>query len=86
MIAHDEEHNTDLVRTLDAYLQANGSKTSAAELLHLQRRSVYYRLERIEEMLGRSLDQPLHRARLFVALRANELLETRSRILGRQAV
>lgn len=78
LIAHDQEHRSDLVRTLDAYLQANGSKTTAAQLLHLQRRSIYYRLERIEQLLGRSIDSPTQRARLYVALRANELLETRA--------
>lgn len=79
LIAHDQEHASELVRTLDAYLQANGSKTTAAQILHLQRRSIYYRIEKIERLLGRSIDSPTHRARLFVALRANELLESRSR-------
>lgn len=78
LIAHDENHNSDLVKTLDAYLQANGSKTAAAQMLHLQRRSIYYRLERIEELLGRSIDLPAQRARLYVALRGNELLEIRA--------
>ena len=79
LIAHDQAHHSDLVRTLDAYLQANGSKTTAAQLLHLQRRSIYYRLEKIEGLLGRSIDSPTQRARLYVALRGNELLETRLR-------
>jgi purine catabolism regulator len=79
LIAHDEQHKSDFVHTLDAYLQSNGSKTTAAQLLHLQRRSIYYRLERIEELLGRSIDSPTQRARLYVALRGNELLETRMR-------
>jgi purine catabolism regulator len=45
-----------------------------AQKLHLQRRSVYYRLERIEQLLGRSLDDPEQRVRLYVALRAHEML------------
>jgi purine catabolism regulator len=75
LLAYDEEHNAELVRTLDAYLQTNGSKSATAERLHLQRRSVYYRLTRIEELLGRSIDEPAGRAGLYVALRGRELLE-----------
>jgi PucR family transcriptional regulator, purine catabolism regulatory protein len=74
LIAYDAAHNADLVRTLDAYLQANGSKIATASLLHLRRRSVYYRLERLEQTLGYSIDAPDRRARLYVALRGRELL------------
>ena len=76
LIGYDAEHNAELVRTLDAYLQANGSKIATASLLHLRRRSVYYRLERLEQILGHSIDAPDRRARLYVALRARELLGT----------
>jgi purine catabolism regulator len=75
LVAYDEEHNAELVRTLDAYLQANGSKSAAAHRLHLQRRSVYYRLTRIEELLGHSIDDPARRVQLYVALRGRELLD-----------
>ena len=78
LIGYDAEHNSELVRTLDAYLQANGSKIATASLLHLRRRSVYYRLERLERILGHSIDAPDRRARLYVALRARELLGTRA--------
>ena len=74
LIAYDAGHSSDLVRTLDAFLQANGNKEAMAGLLHLRRRSVYYRLERIEQVLGASLDEPDRRARLYVAMRARELL------------
>jgi purine catabolism regulator len=82
LIAHDESHNSELIATLDAYLQSNGSKAAAAQLLHLQRRSVYYRLTRIEELLGRDIDTPSNRARLFLALRAREMLDARPLITG----
>lgn len=77
LIAYDEEHNAELVRTLDAYLQANGNKIATAEILFLRRRSVYYRLERIEQILGCSIDSPDRRGRLYLALRARELLNDR---------
>lgn len=74
LVAYDERHSSDLLRTLDAFLQANGNKQLMGQLLHLRRRSVYYRLERIEQVLGCSLDRPDRRARLYVALRGRELL------------
>lgn len=79
LISYDESHNADLLRTLDAFLQTNGNKQSMGRVLHLRRRSVYYRLERIERLLGDSLDTPDRRARLYLALRARELL-TESRL------
>ena len=75
LIAYDAEHNSALLATLDAFLQANGNKASTADALYLQRRSVYYRLTRIEELLGRSLEPADHRVRLYLALRAREVLE-----------
>jgi PucR family transcriptional regulator, purine catabolism regulatory protein len=76
LIAYDAEHNSELLGTLDAFLQTNGSKAATAEALYLQRRSVYYRLTRIEELLGRSLELADHRVRLYLALRAREVLES----------
>jgi purine catabolism regulator len=75
LIAYDEQHSSYLLKTLDAFLQVNGNKQQMCSLLHLRRRSVYYRLERIEQLLGYSLDLPDRRARLYVALRGHELLD-----------
>jgi purine catabolism regulator len=84
LVGYDASHNADLVRTLDAYLQANGNKIATAEILHLRRRSVYYRLDRIEQVLGHSVDSPDRRARLYVALRARELLRDRPMMTARR--
>jgi purine catabolism regulator len=74
LIEHDERQNSELLQTLDAYLRANGNKIATAKTLQLQRRSVYYRLERIEQLLGSSVDDPELRVRLYVALRGREML------------
>jgi purine catabolism regulator len=78
LIAYDDEHRSDLLKTLDVYLLNNGSKAAAAQALYLQRRSIYYRLDKIEELLGRSIEPADHRVRLYLALRALEVLEARS--------
>jgi purine catabolism regulator len=78
LLTYDEQHHSDLVNTLDAYLQNNGSKAATASALYLQRRSVYYRLTRIEQLLGRSIEPAAHRVRLYLALRAHEVLQART--------
>jgi purine catabolism regulator len=75
LIAGDDRLSLDLIETLDAFLRCNGSKTATAEALHLQRRSVYYRLDRIERLLQRPLQDPEQRVRWYIALRAREMLD-----------
>jgi PucR family transcriptional regulator, purine catabolism regulatory protein len=77
LIRYDHDHSSELLHTLDAYLQNNGSKAATADALFLQRRSVYYRLTRIEQLLERSIDRPENRMRIYLALRALEVLESR---------
>lgn len=55
-----------LVETLRAYLDHAGSSPATAEALHLHRTSLYYRLERIEEIAG--VDLADGRTRLLLHL------------------
>ncbi|MCZ3388612.1 MAG: helix-turn-helix domain-containing protein [Actinomycetia bacterium] len=64
-----------MVVTLQALLAENGSKTAAAQRLSVERRTVYYRVDRITEILGRDLGNPETRLRLELAVRAWESLE-----------
>ena len=77
LLEHDRAHGAHLVATLQALLAENGSKTAAAKRLGVERRTVYYRVERITEILGRDLDSSETRLRLELALRAWESLEPR---------
>ena len=43
---------SELLRTLKVYLDHDGSKQIAAQQLFIVRQSLYYRLEKIEELLG----------------------------------
>jgi PucR family transcriptional regulator, purine catabolism regulatory protein len=52
---HDDEHGSAYLRTLAAFLQCFGNITDAAELLSVHQNTVRYRIEKIEEMLGRSM-------------------------------
>ncbi|MEV4257229.1 helix-turn-helix domain-containing protein, partial [Spirillospora sp. NPDC049652] len=66
---YDEEHNADLLPTLETFLQHSGSWTRCAERLHLHVNSVRYRIQRIEELTGRDLSTLEDRVDFFLALR-----------------
>jgi purine catabolism regulator len=75
LLDHDARRTVRLLPTLRAYLDTGGSKAESARALHLGRRSLYHRLERISRLLGHDLDNPDARLRLTLALRGLELLQ-----------
>ncbi|WP_021594209.1 PucR family transcriptional regulator [Actinomadura welshii] len=66
---YDEVHGSDLVRTLETFLQNSGSWTRCAEQLHLHVNSVRYRIQRIQDLTGRDLSRLEDRVDFFLALR-----------------
>ncbi|MBV9047194.1 MAG: PucR family transcriptional regulator ligand-binding domain-containing protein [Solirubrobacterales bacterium] len=75
LIEHDRSHATKLLPTLQALLDHQGRKTEAARTLHLERQSLYHRIQRIEKLLDSSLDDPTTILGLHLALRARRYLE-----------
>lgn len=74
LLQHDATSANPLLPTLYAYLTHDGNKSHAADALFVQRRTLYYRLERLSALLGASLDDPEVRQRLLLAVRGHELL------------
>jgi len=74
LLKHDATASNPLLATLRTYLACDGNKSQAAQQLYVQRRTLYYRLERIESLLGRSLDDPDTRQALIFAVRGHDLL------------
>ena len=75
LLKHDANATNPLLPTLRTYLTCDGNKSQAAQLLFVQRRTLYYRLERITSLLGRSLDDPDTRQALIFAVRGHDLLQ-----------
>lgn len=73
VVEHDRQHRSDLVRTLDAYLKERGSATRAAAALHVHVNTVYYRLERLRELLGPDFAEPGRALDLQIALLARRV-------------
>ena len=60
----------DLVASLRAWLSRHGQWDAAAADLGVHRHTLRYRMRRVEEILGRSLDDPDVRMELWLALKA----------------
>ncbi|GFZ95116.1 PucR family transcriptional regulator [Paenibacillus marchantiophytorum] len=74
IIDHDQLKGSELLRTLKVYLDNDGSKQVAAQQLFIVRQSLYYRLEKIEELLGSDYMLPEKRLALQVGIRAYQLV------------
>jgi purine catabolism regulator len=64
----------DLLRSLEAFLEHNGSWEAAARALYCHRHTLRYRIGRVETLTGRQLDCAQHRIEFWLALRGRELL------------
>lgn len=69
LIDYDARHHGDLLRTVEVLAGCGWSASRAARRLFLLRNSVLYRRQRIEDILGCSLDDPEQRLLLSIAVR-----------------
>ena len=77
LLEHDARSAAKLVPTLQAYLDNACRKKDTAQELWIQRRTLYGRLARIEQLLGSSLNDQDTRTRLTLALQGLGLLRQR---------
>ncbi|MFI1172969.1 PucR family transcriptional regulator [Streptomyces melanogenes] len=73
---HDATGRGDLVASLRAWLSRHGQWDAAAADLGVHRHTLRYRMRRVEEILGRSLDDPDVRMELWLALKATGSRDT----------
>ena len=73
LLDYDARHDGTYVKTLECYFQYNGNLSQTARTMHFHRNSLIYRLERIEEILGRSLEDAELRLSLQIALKIHYL-------------
>ncbi|MQA74242.1 MAG: hypothetical protein GEU88_07885 [Solirubrobacterales bacterium] len=72
--AYDEQYETELVRTIEAYLANDGNVTPTAERLFTHRHTVRYRLERVRELSGHDITSTEGREKLSLGLKAMRVL------------
>ncbi len=76
LVSYDRRHHAPLRATLEAFLRHNGNLRRTASELFVHISTLRYRLRRIEEITGLSLDDAEHRFRLQLALRIASLTQT----------
>ncbi|MDL4842225.1 PucR family transcriptional regulator [Aquibacillus rhizosphaerae] len=68
VIEYDESHNSELLYTLQVFLESNGSKNDAAKRLYIVRQTLYHRLDKLKELLGDDFMDATKRATIEFSL------------------
>ena len=74
LVAYDDQYETELVRTLETFLDADGNVARSAERLFTHRHTVRYRLDRVRELSGLDVGSTDGRERLSLGLKAMRVL------------
>jgi sugar diacid utilization regulator len=79
LVAYDEQYETDLVATVEAFLDADGNVAGTAQRLFTHRHTIRYRLERVRELSGLDVGSTDGREKLSLGLKAMRVLGIASR-------
>ena len=72
--AYDEQYETELVATVEAYLENDGNVAATAKQLFTHRHTIRYRLERVRELCGHDVSSTEGREKLGLGLKAMRVL------------
>lgn len=75
LMAYDKKYNTNLIQTLEVYLNKNCNLNQTAKTLFIHRNTIKYRLQRIEEITNTSLDDAFTRLNFFNAILIKKFLQ-----------
>ena len=71
---YDEQYETELVATVEAYLDNDGNVAATAKQLFTHRHTIRYRLERVRELCGHDVSATEGREKLGLGLKAMRVL------------
>jgi sugar diacid utilization regulator len=74
LVAYDEQYETELLRTLETFLDADGNIAQTAQKLYTHRHTIRYRLDRVRELTGLDVGSTDGRERLGLGLKAMRVL------------
>lgn len=74
LVAYDDQYETDLLTTIDAFLDNDGNVTPTAQQLFTHRHTVRYRLERVRDLSGHDIFSTEGREKLGLGLKAMRVL------------
>ncbi len=79
LAAYDEQYETELLTTVEAFLEADGNVAGTAQRLFTHRHTIRYRLERVRELSGHDVGSTDGREKLSLGLKAMRVLGIASR-------
>jgi len=74
LASYDDQYETELVATVEAYLDNDGNVAATAKQLFTHRHTVRYRLERVRELCGHDVSATEGREKLGLGLKAMRVL------------
>jgi DNA-binding PucR family transcriptional regulator len=74
LAAYDEQYETELVATVEAYLDNDGNVAATAKRLFTHRHTIRYRLERVRELCGHDVSATEGREKLGLGLKTMRVL------------
>jgi sugar diacid utilization regulator len=74
LVAYDEQYETELVGTVETYLENDGNVAATAQQLFTHRHTIRYRLERARELCGHDVTSTEGREKLGLGLKAMRVL------------
>jgi len=74
LVAYDDQYETDLVATVEAFLDADGNVAGTAQRLFTHRHTIRYRLERVRDLSGLDVGSTDGREKLSLGLKAMRVL------------
>lgn len=74
LAAYDEQYETELLATIEAYLENDGNVAATAKRLFTHRHTIRYRLERAKELCGHDVSSTEGREKLGLGLKAMRVL------------
>jgi sugar diacid utilization regulator len=72
--SYDEQYETELVATVEAYLENDGNVAATAKQLFTHRHTIRYRLERVRDLCGHDVSATEGREKLGLGLKAMRVL------------
>jgi PucR family transcriptional regulator, purine catabolism regulatory protein len=75
LVEYDKRKSTELIKTLEAYFTYNGNLKKMADMLFTHYNTISYRINRIEEISGVSLENASDRLSIEIALKIKHFLK-----------
>jgi sugar diacid utilization regulator len=74
IVAYDDQYETELVQTLETFLECDGNVAGSAQRLYTHRHTVRYRLERVRDLTDLDVGSSDGREKLSLGLKAMRVL------------